>query len=122
MLRTVAARLTVKSLLAANLLSGVGQNDVDERTAAKLADVTLLPPIPLLSRINGEELQRGESATLLFSFARIIAYISTGDLIAAGTPPGAGGHFDPPKRPGDSVEVECPTLGILRNTVVDEVA
>ena len=57
-----------------------------------------------------------------------IAYISTfttlepGDIIITGTPTGAGARFDPPKylKPGDVVEVECPGIGILRNTVEDE--
>lgn len=89
------------------------------------------PPddLTVITRVNGEERQRGNTGTLAFSFARIIAYVSTfttlepGDLIATGTPPGAGGRFDPPKwlKPGDVVEVECPTIGILRNTVADEV-
>jgi 2-keto-4-pentenoate hydratase/2-oxohepta-3-ene-1,7-dioic acid hydratase in catechol pathway len=85
--------------------------------------------LTVVTRVNGEERQRGETATLLFSFTRIIAYVSTfttlepGDLIATGTPPGAGGRFDPPKwlRAGDVVEVECPTIGILRNVGADEV-
>jgi 2-keto-4-pentenoate hydratase/2-oxohepta-3-ene-1,7-dioic acid hydratase in catechol pathway len=85
--------------------------------------------LTVVTRVNGEERQHGETATLLFSFAQIITYISTfttlepGDLIATGTPPGAGGRFDPPRwlRAGDVVEVGCPTIGILRNTVVDEV-
>jgi 2-keto-4-pentenoate hydratase/2-oxohepta-3-ene-1,7-dioic acid hydratase in catechol pathway len=66
----------------------------------------------------------------MFSFARIIAYVSTfttlepGDLIATGTPPGAGARFDPPRwlKAGDVVEVISPTIGTLRNIVVDEQA
>ncbi len=84
--------------------------------------------LELVTRVNGEERQRGNTGTLMFPFARIISYISTfttlepGDLIATGTPPGAGARFDPPKWlvPGDVVEVECPAIGILRNTVADE--
>lgn len=87
-----------------------------------------LDGLTLVTRVNGEERQRGHTGTLTFSFARIIAYISTftrlepGDLIATGTPPGAGARFDPPRwlRPGDLVEVECAGIGILRNRVIDE--
>jgi 2-keto-4-pentenoate hydratase/2-oxohepta-3-ene-1,7-dioic acid hydratase in catechol pathway len=45
-----------------------------------------------------------------------------GDVIATGTPTGAGARFDPPKwlKPGDRVEVEVPGIGILANTVIDE--
>ncbi|OYU48850.1 MAG: 2-hydroxyhepta-2,4-diene-1,7-dioate isomerase [Rhizobiales bacterium PAR1] len=90
------------------------------------------PPdnLTVMTRVNGEERQRGNTGTLAFSFARIIAYVSTfttlepGDLIATGTPPGAGGRFDPPRwlKPGDVVEVESPEIGLLRNTVEDEKA
>jgi 2-keto-4-pentenoate hydratase/2-oxohepta-3-ene-1,7-dioic acid hydratase in catechol pathway len=106
-----------------------------ERTGAigpsivPLSATTPLDDLTLVTRVNGEERQRGNTGTLLFPFARIIAYISTfttlepGDLIATGTPPGAGGRFDPPKwlMPGDVVEVECPLIGTLRNVVEDEV-
>ena len=86
--------------------------------------------LTVITRVNGEERQRGNTGTLMFSFARIIAYISTfttlepGDLIATGTPPGAGARFDPPKwlRAGDVVEVQCEGIGTLQNTVADEVA
>ena len=88
-----------------------------------------LDDLDVVTRVNGEERQRGNTGTLMFSFARIIAYISTfttlepGDLIATGTPPGAGARFDPPKwlRPGDVVEVSCEGIGTLHNTVADEV-
>jgi 2-keto-4-pentenoate hydratase/2-oxohepta-3-ene-1,7-dioic acid hydratase in catechol pathway len=82
----------------------------------------------LTTMVNGETRQRGETGTLMFSFARIIAYVSTfttlepGDLIATGTPPGAGARFEPPKWlvPGDVVEVSATGLGTLRNRVADE--
>lgn len=94
-----------------------------------LSAATPLDNLELITRVNGEERQRGDTGTLMFPFARILAYVSTftalepGDLIATGTPPGAGGRFDPPRwlKPGDVVEVECPAIGVLRNTVEDEV-
>ncbi|TXI10884.1 MAG: 2-hydroxyhepta-2,4-diene-1,7-dioate isomerase, partial [Rhizobium sp.] len=60
---------------------------------------------------------------------KIINYISTfttlvpGDVIVTGTPTGAGARFDPPiwLKPGDVVEVEADGLGILKNTIADEV-
>jgi 2-keto-4-pentenoate hydratase/2-oxohepta-3-ene-1,7-dioic acid hydratase in catechol pathway len=84
--------------------------------------------LALTTHVNGEERQRGNTGTLMFSFARIIAYISTfttlepGDLIATGTPPGAGGRFDPPKWlvPGDTIDITCPQIGTLSNAVIDE--
>ena len=55
-------------------------------------------PDPVLFHldINGRTVQRGSTADLLFSFDRIIAYVSqfvtlrTGDLIFTGTPAGVG--------------------------------
>jgi 2-keto-4-pentenoate hydratase/2-oxohepta-3-ene-1,7-dioic acid hydratase in catechol pathway len=105
-----------------------------ERTGAigpwivPVSAATPLNDLTLITRVNGEERQRGNTGTLMFPFARIMSYVSTfttlepGDLIATGTPPGAGGRFDPPKwlKPGDVVEVECPAIGILRNTIADE--
>ena len=43
--------------------------------------------------------------------------------IVTGTPTGAGARFDPPiwLKPGDVVEIEAQGLGILRNTIEDEV-
>jgi 2-keto-4-pentenoate hydratase/2-oxohepta-3-ene-1,7-dioic acid hydratase in catechol pathway len=85
-------------------------------------------PLHLMTRVNGELRQDGDTATLTWGFAWLISYISTfatlrpGDLIWTGTPTGAGGHQTPPKWlvPGDVVEVEVPEIGVLRNAVVDE--
>lgn len=82
----------------------------------------------LTTRVNGEVRQDDWTSNLLFSFERLIAYTSTfmplkpGDLIATGTPTGAGARFDPPKylKAGDVVEVSVPQIGTLRNSVVDE--
>jgi len=81
--------------------------------------------IDVITRVNGEERQRDNTANLMFSFAFLIHYISKwttlepGDIISTGTPTGAGIRFDPPKflREGDVVEVEVPSIGILKNTV-----
>ena len=88
-----------------------------------------LDNLTVTTKVNGDERQRGNTGTLMFSFVDIIAYISTftalepGDLIATGTPPGAGGCFDPPRwlKPGDVVEIACDAIGTLRNTVADEI-
>lgn len=80
------------------------------------------------TRINGEVRQNDTTASMAFPFSRIIEYISTftslipGDVIATGTPTGAGARFDPPKwlKPGDLVEVEVEGVGVLRNHVESE--
>ena len=83
----------------------------------------------LQTRVNGELRQDDTTATMAFPIPFIVSYLSTfarlqpGDVIATGTPNGAGARFDPPKYlvPGDVVEVSCDGLGVLRNPVIDEV-
>lgn len=80
------------------------------------------------TRVNGEIRQADTTASMAFPFAKIIEYVSTfteigpGDMIATGTPTGAGARFDPPRwlKPGDMVEVSAPGIGVLRNGVADE--
>jgi 5-carboxymethyl-2-hydroxymuconate isomerase len=82
----------------------------------------------LTTHVNGELRQDDTTANLIFPFAKLIEYLSSfmrltpGDLIATGTPTGAGARFDPPKylRGGDTVEIHVPEIGTLRNVVVDE--
>jgi 2-keto-4-pentenoate hydratase/2-oxohepta-3-ene-1,7-dioic acid hydratase in catechol pathway len=92
------------------------------------ADESQLADIRLETRVNGEVRQRDRTGRMIFSFRRIINYISTfttlvpGDVIVTGTPTGAGARLDPPVwlKPGDIVEVEAEGIGILRNTIADE--
>jgi len=85
-------------------------------------------PMRLTTRVNGEVRQDDTTASMIFSFADIIVYLTTfttlkpGDVIATGTPTGAGARFDPPVWlvPGDVVEIEAPGIGVLANTVADE--
>ena len=91
-------------------------------------EVDPMGELQVLTRVNGEERQNDVTSNLLFSFRYLVSYLSTfyrlqpGDVIATGTPNGAGARFDPPKylKPGDLVEVEVPGVGVLRNTVVAE--
>ncbi len=86
-------------------------------------------PFTLTTRVNGEVRQHDTTENMIFDFAYLLNYISTfatlkpGDVIVTGTPTGAGARFDPPRWlvPGDVVEVEVPGIGLLRNTVEDEV-
>jgi 2-keto-4-pentenoate hydratase/2-oxohepta-3-ene-1,7-dioic acid hydratase in catechol pathway len=88
-----------------------------------------LADIRLTTRVNGELRQDDRTSRMIFSFRKIINYISTfttlepGDVIITGTPTGAGARLDPPQwlKPGDVVEVEAEGLGALRNTIEDEV-
>jgi 2-keto-4-pentenoate hydratase/2-oxohepta-3-ene-1,7-dioic acid hydratase in catechol pathway len=92
-------------------------------------DESQLADIRLETRVNGEVRQQDRTSRMIFSFRRIIAYVSTfttlvpGDMIVTGTPTGAGARFDPPiwLKQGDVVEVEAEGIGILRNTITDEI-
>ncbi len=92
-------------------------------------DEAQIADIRLHTRVNGEVRQSDRTSRMIFSFRKIINYISTfttlvpGDVIVTGTPTGAGARFDPPiwLQPGDVVEVEADGIGILRNTIADEV-
>ena len=93
-----------------------------------VTDVDLTKPLHLVTRKNGELIQEDTTTSMIFSFADIIAYTTTfmtlkaGDVICTGTPVKKGPKVDPPVwlKPGDTIEVECPQIGILRNSVVDE--
>jgi 2-keto-4-pentenoate hydratase/2-oxohepta-3-ene-1,7-dioic acid hydratase in catechol pathway len=101
---------------------GLGPWIETDLSGVRLTDMTVE------TRVNGEVRQRDTTASMAFPFARIIEYVSTfatllpGDLIATGTPTGAGARFDPPRWlvPGDVVEVEVEGVATLRNTVEDE--
>jgi 2-keto-4-pentenoate hydratase/2-oxohepta-3-ene-1,7-dioic acid hydratase in catechol pathway len=92
------------------------------------SDEAQIADIALETRVNGEARQRDRTSRMIFSFRKLINYISTfttlipGDVIVTGTPTGAGARLDPPKwlKPGDVIEVEAEGLGLLRNGVMDE--
>lgn len=86
--------------------------------------------LQLTTRVNGEVMQEGRAADLVFDIPYLVEYCSTftqlnpGDVIATGTPGGVGAARKPPVwlRDGDLVEVEIPGIGVLRNPVRDELA
>jgi 2-keto-4-pentenoate hydratase/2-oxohepta-3-ene-1,7-dioic acid hydratase in catechol pathway len=77
-----------------------------------------LGTLEVVTRVNGEERQRGRAADMAFAIPRLIAYISCvmtlepGDVVATGTPAGVG-----PLAPGDTVEIEVPGFSVVRNSV-----
>jgi 5-carboxymethyl-2-hydroxymuconate isomerase len=91
-------------------------------------DVNDFTNLDIQTRVNGEIRQNDNTRNMMFPFDYIISYLSTfmtlkpGDLIATGTPNGAGARFDPPiyLKPGDEVEVEAAGIGVLRCGVKDE--
>lgn len=82
----------------------------------------------LVTRLNGQEMQRATTEMMIHSIPRQIAYISTfisleaGDVIVTGTPGGVGNKRNPPvfMKPGDVVEIEVDAIGVLRNGIRDE--
>jgi 2-keto-4-pentenoate hydratase/2-oxohepta-3-ene-1,7-dioic acid hydratase in catechol pathway len=82
----------------------------------------------LVTRLNGQEMQRATTDMMIHGIARQVAYVSTiaplrpGDVIVTGTPGGVGARRKPPvwMKPGDIVEIEVDRIGVLRNPVVDE--
>lgn len=94
-------------------------------TADEVADPGKLE---LITRLNGQELQRTTVDMLIFSIPELISYISTfitlspGDVIVSGTPGGVGIKRDPQvwMRPGDVCEIEVSGVGILSNPIVAE--
>ncbi|WP_076999954.1 fumarylacetoacetate hydrolase family protein [Variovorax sp. KK3] len=82
----------------------------------------------LVTRLNGEEMQRTTTDKLIHSIPRQIAHISAftplspGDVIVTGTPGGVGAKRTPPvwMKAGDVVEVEVDAIGVLRNGVRGE--
>ena len=91
-------------------------------------EISSFDDLTVTTRVNGEQRQHDTTANLAFPFRHLVSYLSTfarlkpGDVIATGTPVGAGARFDPPKWlvPGDTVEVEVSGVGVLSNSVIDE--
>ncbi|MBE0532489.1 MAG: fumarylacetoacetate hydrolase family protein [Rhodospirillales bacterium] len=77
--------------------------------------------LELKARVNGRPRQSINTSDLLFSVARLVAYLSDaitllpGDVIITGTPAGVG-----PVQPGDTVDIEISGIGVLSNPVAAE--
>lgn len=77
-------------------------------------------------RVNGVEKQRSNTANMIADVATIVADLSRyvtlepGDIIATGTPAGVGGARTPQEflGPGDVVEAEIESIGMVRTYVV----
>jgi 2-keto-4-pentenoate hydratase/2-oxohepta-3-ene-1,7-dioic acid hydratase in catechol pathway len=91
-------------------------------TFCPLGPAILVEPDPIdlevVTRVNGEERQRGHASEMLFGIAEVLSFISRmmtldpGDIVLTGTPAGVGRLSD-----GDVVEVEITNLGTLSNPV-----
>ena len=76
--------------------------------------------------VNGEVMQRGSTATMIFGVDHLVSYVSQfmslqpGDIISTGTPPGVGLGLKPPRFlvPGDVIELGIEGLGRQRQQMV----
>ena len=83
--------------------------------------------LDLKTFVNGKQMQRGNTKTLIFDVRYLVSYLSNlttlspGDVIATGTPPGVGLGMKPPVwlQPGDVCRMEITDLGVLENPVKD---
>jgi 2-keto-4-pentenoate hydratase/2-oxohepta-3-ene-1,7-dioic acid hydratase (catechol pathway) len=82
--------------------------------------------LTLTTRVNGSVMQHAPTGQMIFPVARLIADLSrgttlpAGTVILTGTPSGVGMARTPPVwlKAGDTVEIEITGLGVLRNAVV----
>ncbi len=88
-------------------------------------EVDPMEGLDIVCRVNGAEVQRDNTRTLVFDAADLLAYISTftalrpGDLVLTGTPGGVGMAQAPPRFliDGDVVETDIIGIGALRTAV-----
>ena len=126
----VEARAAIAGIVAVNDVTARDLQKTDGQwTRAKGFDTFCpvgpvgMPPsdldsLAVVTRVNGEERQRGVASDMAFRIPMLLAYITTimtlepGDLVATGTPAGVGRLS-----PGDVVEVEVIGLSRISNTV-----
>jgi 2-keto-4-pentenoate hydratase/2-oxohepta-3-ene-1,7-dioic acid hydratase in catechol pathway len=91
-------------------------------------EVTDPQALSLWLDLNGERVQSGNTANMVFSCAQLVSYISQlmtlmpGDIITTGTPPGVGMGMKPPRylQAGDVMTLGVQNLGEQHQTVVAE--
>lgn len=82
----------------------------------------------LTTHLNGECMQNGSTARMIFPVVDLIVFLSgsttlpAGSVVLTGTPPGVGAARKPPVflKPGDHLRVEVEGCGVLENPVVEE--
>ena len=92
-----------------------------------------LPPgaagLRIQSRLNGKIMQDANTSDFLWNVAESLVIITEcmtlepGDVIITGTPAGVGYARTPPvwMAPGDVCEIDIESIGVLSNTIADEV-
>jgi acylpyruvate hydrolase len=88
-----------------------------------LDEIDDLHALGLRTRIDGELVQQGTTANLIFGAGELVAWLSRtmtllpGDIVATGTPAGIGAAQGRFLRDGQTVEVQIDGLGTLVNRV-----
>ena len=85
--------------------------------------------LTIQTRLNDKLMQKASLSQLIFDIPTLISYISkampwqAGDVLVTGTPGGVGFKRNPPvyMKDGDKIEVEITDVGILTNTIKDEI-
>jgi 2-keto-4-pentenoate hydratase/2-oxohepta-3-ene-1,7-dioic acid hydratase in catechol pathway len=82
------------------------------------------PDLEMICRVNGHEWGRARSSEARWSWAEMIAHVSAaedvrpGDVYGSGTPGGCCGlDLGRELAPGDVVELEVESIGVLRNVI-----
>jgi 2-keto-4-pentenoate hydratase/2-oxohepta-3-ene-1,7-dioic acid hydratase in catechol pathway len=83
-----------------------------------------LSDLEMVARVNGEEWSRGSTSSLMWSVEELVAFASRGETIVAGEVIGTGTvglgcglELYRKLKPGDVVEIEISSIGVLRNTI-----
>lgn len=89
-------------------------------------EISNVHDLRLWLKLNGQTMQDGSTANLIFNIPQLVAYVSRfmtllpGDIISTGTPAGVGLGMNPQVylKPGDVMELGIDGLGVSRQTVV----
>ena len=86
--------------------------------------------LAIRTRVNGAARQDSNTSRMIWNIPQLIAYFSQatlepGDIISTGTPAGVAAGRKPHEtpwylKPGDVIECEVESVGLLRNRIVDD--
>jgi len=83
-----------------------------------------LSDLEMIARVNGDEWSRGSTSSLMWTVEELVAYASRGEAVVPGEVIGTGTvglgcglELYRKLKPGDSVEIEISSIGVLRNTI-----
>jgi 2-keto-4-pentenoate hydratase/2-oxohepta-3-ene-1,7-dioic acid hydratase in catechol pathway len=127
---TILNDFSARDIQGREMAGGLGPSKSKHfASAAGPAIVTLdeldVESLRMSAQVNGETWSTGSSGTMLWSIGEIVAWASTGEVLAAGTLLGSGTvgggcglELDRYLEPGDVVELEVQGIGVLRNRLM----